>query len=115
MDSDEDDGPGPSYWRGEQLAVEELAPRLASEDPDVMMFAIGHLLGMVLSFFPAEHREGAGKAVLLHADNTAKRLATEREADEMIAAFKRRDDAQKELDEILTAAKRRLDGESKER
>jgi hypothetical protein len=102
MDNDERDGPSAEHWRGEQLAVEELAPRLADEDPEVTLFAVGHLLGMLLSFFPAGgHREGAGKAVLLHAETTATRLLAEREEDLVRAAYIRRDVAQRELEEVL--------------
>ena len=111
MDSEQDHELNAAALRGEQLAVQELGPRLADENPDVMMFAIGHLLGTVLSFFPAEDRNGAGGAVLLHAEATAKRLVAEREADGVIAAYKRRDDAQKDLDQILATVKQRLDTE----
>ena len=63
------------------------------------------------SAFPDAEREEARRVLLMYADSTASRLWAEQEADKVLAAFKRRDDAQKDLEEILTAAKRRVNGE----
>jgi hypothetical protein len=73
MDSDEHDGPDAPHRRGEYLAAAEMAPHLSGEEPDVMMFALGHLLGMFLSAFPDAEREEPRRVVLLHADSTASR------------------------------------------
>jgi hypothetical protein len=112
MDSDDDDGPDAPHWHGEYLAAAKMAPHLAGVEPDVIMFALGHLLGMLLSSFPDAEREGARKVVLDYADVTATRLWGEREVDKVVEAFKRRADAQKDLDEILTSAQRMLDAKS---
>ena len=98
MDNDEREGPSAERLRGEQLAIEELAPLLADEEPETRLFAVGHLLGILLSSFPAEYREEAGKAALFHAESMAKRL----EADLVRAAYIRRDEAQRELEEVLS-------------
>jgi hypothetical protein len=111
MDSEEDDGPDTPHWTGEYLAAALMAPHLSGQEPNVIMFALGHLMGMFLSAFPDAEREEPRRLVLMYADSTASRLRAEREVDRVLAAFKRRNDAQKELDEILTAAKRRLDDE----
>ena len=63
------------------------------------------------SAFADAEREEARRVLLMYADSTASRLWAEQEADKVLAAFKRRDDAQKDLEEILTAAKRRVNGE----